>query len=79
MYVFARAPRSATIFRTASDRGIWRVTRDGHVFAAYWSEGDARRGACLGARRLEAEGGAASVLTPDGETALRHNEPQFGR
>lgn len=79
MYIFSRAPRSATVFCMASDRGIWRVTRDGHVHSAYWTEGDARRGACLGARRLEAEGGAARVVTPAGGMALRHNEPQFGR
>lgn len=78
MYVFARAPRGATIFRTASDRGVWRVTRDGQVFAAYWSEGDANRGACLGARRSEAVGGRARVITSSGST-LSHNEPQFGR
>ena len=79
MYVFARAPRLTITFRTASDRGIWRVTRGDQVFAAYWSEGDARRGTCLGARRLEAAGGCAKVVTSSGGAALRHNEPQFGR
>lgn len=79
MYIFARAPRSTITFRTRSDSGMWRVTRDHHVLASYWSEGDARRGACLGARRLEAEGGVACVMTPSSAVALRHNEPQFGR
>ena len=77
--VFARVPRMIATFRTASDRGVWRVTRDGAVFAAFWSEGDARRGACLGARRLEAAGGSVRVLTPGSAAPLRHNEPQFGR
>lgn len=77
MYIFDRLPRSPITFRTRSDAGIWRVTRDDHVFAAYWSEGDARRGACLGARRDEATGRTARVITPSG--TLRHNEPQFGR
>lgn len=79
MFVIARAPRGATIFRTASDRGIWRVTRDEHVYAAYWSEGDARRGACLGARRTVAAGGSARVLSCDVASGLNYNEPQFGR
>ena len=79
VYFFSKAPRGVTTFHAASDRGIWRVTRDGCVFAAYWSEGDARRGACLGARRAEAAGGVARVVTSSGTVALRHNEPQFGR
>jgi len=78
MYIFARAPRSSITFRTASDRGIWRVSRDDYVFSAHWSEGDARREACLGARRFEAAGGVARVVTASG-VALRHNEPQFDR
>jgi len=77
MSIFARAPRSAITFQARSDAGIWRVTRDGCAFAAYWSEGDARRGACLGARRDEATGRAVRVITPSG--TLCHNEPQFGR
>jgi hypothetical protein len=74
---FLRASRS--IFRIASDKGIWRVTREGEVFAAYWSEGDARRGACLGARRHEAEGGSARVVSLPGPVTLPHNQPHFGR
>lgn len=58
---------------------MWRVSRDGHFQASYWSEGDARRAACRSARQIEFEGGAARVLTqPDG-VMLQHNEPQFGR
>lgn len=74
---FRRVSRS--IFRIASDRGIWRVTREGEAFAAYWSEGDARRGACQGARRLEADGGSARVVSFPGELTLPHNQPQLGR
>ena len=77
MLKFLRASRST--FRIASDRGIWRVTREGEVFAAYWSEGDARRGACLGARRLEADGGSARVVSFPGDVTLPHNQPQLGR
>lgn len=79
MYIFSRALRSATLFRMVSDRGIWRVTRNGHVHAAYWSEGDARRGACLGARRTVADGGSARVLSSQVAAGLNYNEPQFGR
>jgi hypothetical protein len=79
MFIFSRAPRSATIFRTASQSGMWRVSRDGHFQASYWSEGDARRAACLRARQTESEGGVARVLTQPDDVRLRHNEPQFGR
>lgn len=79
MFLFSKALRSTTIFRTTSEGGMWRVTRDGYFLASYWSEGDARRGACLNARRTEMEGGAARVLAASGVAALWHNEPQFGR
>jgi hypothetical protein len=79
VFIFSRAPRSATIFHTASYSGMWRVSRDGHFQASYWSEGEARRAACRSARQVESEGGDARVLLqPDG-VMLQHNEPQFGR
>lgn len=77
MLKFLRPSRST--FRIASDRGIWRVTCEDEPFAAYWSEGDARRGACLGARRHEADGGSARVVSFPGDVTLPHNQPQFGR
>lgn len=77
MLNFRRRARST--FRIASDKGIWRVTREGEVFAAYWSEGDARRGACLGARRQEAGGGAARVVSLPDALTVPHNQPHFGR
>ena len=79
MHLSKNSPRTTMIFRTSSANGLWRVSRDGDLLASYWSEGDARRGACLAARRAEREGWPARVLTSAGDTVIPHNEPQFGR
>ena len=68
----ADRPRDCT-FRAALRSGVWSVTKDGAFYGDYLSRAEALRGACAGARAIEALGGTARVLAAPGDTLVPHH------
>jgi hypothetical protein len=63
-------------FRAALRSGVWSVTKDHAFYGDYLSRAEALRGACSGARTVEALGGKARVLAAPGETLVPHQHPK---
>jgi hypothetical protein len=71
--VIGRRP-SSSIFRAAQRSGVWSVTKDGQFYGDYMSRDQAIRGACNGARAVEAMGRQAKVLAGSDEEVIAHRD-----
>ena len=74
MSAIGRRPSRGSIFRAAQRSGVWSVTKDGQFYGDYLSREQAIRGACNGARAVEAVGGQAKVLVGSGEEVIAHRD-----
>lgn len=70
------AARSCT-FRTQLRSGVWSVTKDDAFYGDYLSRREAVKGACAGARAVEALGGSAKVLDAATDTVIPHHAPRY--
>ena len=69
-----RGTSRATRFRVAMRDGVWAVTKNDAFYGDYASRDQAIRGACFGARTVEATGGQAHVLAAPGDEVVDHRE-----
>ncbi|MDB5493387.1 MAG: hypothetical protein JWP86_724 [Phenylobacterium sp.] len=73
MSLVGRRP-SRNTFRAALRAGVWSVTKDGQFYGDYMSRDQAIRGACNGARAVEATGSQAKVLVGSDEEVIAHRD-----
>lgn len=74
MNLIARGPPRTYVFRVSQASGVWSVTKNAHFYGDYLSRDQAIRGACYGARAVEATGGSAQVLAQPGDKPVDHRE-----
>lgn len=74
MNLISRAPPRSCVFRASEVSGVWSVTKDGVFYGDYMTRDQAIRGACYGARAVEAVGGSAQVLAAPGDQLVAHRE-----
>jgi hypothetical protein len=61
-----------TTFRAELRFGFWSVTKNNIFYGDYLDRAEAIRGACYGARAVEAAGGRARVLLLPGDVLISH-------
>jgi hypothetical protein len=61
-----------TTFRAEYKFGVWSVTKNHVFYGDYLERAEAIRGACYGARAVEATGGRARVLLLPGDLLIPH-------
>ena len=75
MTLIPRGPSRDTSFRVVLRGAVWEVTKNNRFYGDYLNREQAVRGACYGARAVEASGGEARVLAPPSEQVIDHRDP----
>ena len=73
MNVIGRASGTSCTFRVSLKSGVWSVSKDGTFYGDYLSRAQAIASACLGARTVEARGGASRVVAGKTEQVVPHH------
>jgi hypothetical protein len=69
-----RGPSRDTTFQVALRGSLWAVTKNDAFYGDYFSQAQALRSACNGARAVEATGGEARVLAQPGHKLIAHRD-----
>jgi hypothetical protein len=77
MSLVGRGPSRETAFQVRERAGVWAVTKNKVFYGDYHSREQAIRGACYGARTVEASGGEARVTVSPGDEVIPHRHPLF--
>lgn len=68
-----------TRFQVAQRGGVWAVTKNDAFYGDYASRDQAIRGACFGARTVEASGGQARVTAAPNDQIVDHRDTTDAR
>lgn len=72
MNLISRGPPRTCVFRVSESSGVWEVTKNAAFYGDYMNRDQAVRGACYGARAVEATGGSAQVVVQPGDKPVDH-------